>query len=617
MPRSRGGAQSAGRVSSSVPTFITLEGLTAFDTSGATSRMLRYSSDRPAWPEGYEPNRRCHGRTAYAAYHAAADYMARISPVAAAHAPILVWSNGHGHWYAGYYYRQGSMMPGGAEAVGTPAEAAASATVTTALGWSPPNRSDGQRSEGVNMRDYLWCVPCGDTGELGCVVCQEAVLQELNRLQSAAFGSGGPQRFVNTRLRSLNAWCERNGIRPTFLMAEMTCRGWFEVAGYVLAAWGGDALDSLRPDNSGYTAFSTPACPREAHRRERELRERAAAEAIRRERERAEKRARMKTFSKKRAALIGASLDELSDGLPYAKKGPGPGPKRLVGLEVEFNRNVYGGRTTTDWRDTWEGASVVSDGSCGLEAVTPPLAGECLRACVEDICDILNKGAGGCNERCSVHVHVDARDFSWDDMSRLIRVYQLVEPILYILGGQGRVTNHYCRPLGTRYSAVLEADYDKADKRMRVLQYASVPVREGRSKKGGDRYRGMNLLPWLAGKQSNAKDSTVEFRIHKNSHDPQRLVPWATLLSDLVSWVACHNDREADALPKGALRALVAMLPTHREYILARLREWKNETTANSAYPSSETGFHGGTKAVKPVRTVRVTGNKGVWSCAA
>lgn len=290
---------------------------------------------------------------------------------------------------------------------------------------------------------------------------------------------------------------------------------------------------------------------------------------------------------------------------------PWPAPKkssfpstRLVGVEWEFNTTC---KPFKKWSKKWRGG-LHSDGSCGWEAVTAPMAGDNIRACLRDLGALFKENGVESDHRCGIHVHVDAGDLNWRDMYRMIRVYERIEPALYILGGANRPRNSYCLPCGSRFAEALK---DKDDPRAELLfrvagsNYASnhSDARDWydglRSKKHGDRYRGLNLVPWLHAKRRKRSDATIEFRIHENTLDADRVASWAELLALVVDWAHTHNANALDKLPKSPLRALCAIAPSKREWIIERTRAWRAQTAPL-----------GSANTVRPVtRPIRVTEN--------
>ncbi len=296
-------------------------------------------------------------------------------------------------------------------------------------------------------------------------------------------------------------------------------------------------------------------------------------------------------------------------GIPFLASKTWKRSKRLVGLEVEHNQPA----NLATWNAGWRGC-VHADGSCGWEAVTTPLAGDNIEPCLVALTETLRKQSIRADSKCSVHVHVDASDVTWACMRRLLKVYSIVEPLLYVIGGQHRAFNRYCMPCGVAYSEAAKcADFKEA-----VLWVAlsggsrgmtGKELQRGRpQKKDGGRYRGLNIMPWAVGRKTRAPDTTIEFRIHRNSLDGKRLAGWAHLLASLVDFAVNSSDAEVNALPKSALRTLILACPTDKDWILKRVQSWRKATTCN---PSATTDDAGGEK---PIR--RISAAKG-WSVCA
>lgn len=260
---------------------------------------------------------------------------------------------------------------------------------------------------------------------------------------------------------------------------------------------------------------------------------------------------------------------------------------RLVGIEWEYN-TTNGSASLNAWRDKW-GGQIVHDGSCGYEAVTPPIAGDHMVNCLQELAAAFKASEAEIDDRCGLHVHIDASDLTWNDMYRFLRVYAHVEPILYMLAGQHRLTNRYCIPCGESFmnalgktdikGGVLEAAYSERGGRT-GHQYA----RGNPGKKDNNRYKGLNLCPWLAGRKIKAKDTTVEFRLHRNApyDQAERVINWTKLCARLVDWSVNSSDVDAKALPRSALRALCKVIaPECNDWILERIKLWRHATSFN------------------------------------
>jgi len=250
--------------------------------------------------------------------------------------------------------------------------------------------------------------------------------------------------------------------------------------------------------------------------------------------------------------------DECSDCCDCNKVGdPVIGPfdtfpvRRTIGIEWETkkastSRNLCGGAEI----------GIHSDSSIdGDELVTPPLAGDAIQRVVNALATWVDE----VDKKCSVHVHVYAKDLSPHGLLRLVRVHQHIERVLYALAGQHRRINSYCEPI--------EAEEAKT---MSNLRDAYGAYSDRGDKKDGNRYKSLNLVPVLRG------HATVEYRMHRDTDDPKRVGGWARLCCELVEWA--HNaDSAAETRILGLhpMRALREMAPHSHKWIAWRLVEWR------------------------------------------
>lgn len=255
------------------------------------------------------------------------------------------------------------------------------------------------------------------------------------------------------------------------------------------------------------------------------------------------------------------------------------GTSRMAGIEIEYN-DCRKFKPLSKWAAKW-GAGNHTDGSCGWEAVTAPAAGEKLQEQVREFGVAMKEAGGKADSRCGVHVHVDARDLGMHAIRRLAKLYGHVEPILYILGGQHRLQNRYCAHNGTRLRLAAESKswsheilrevYKKPNKQSLIAHISHKQAR----KRDNQRYTGMNLCPWVAGKTHKRPDTTIEFRLHENCIDSDRLINWTKTLLALVDFAKRSEWNDVKDSPKSALRLLCQISPETAKWIVAGVRLWR------------------------------------------
>ena len=286
------------------------------------------------------------------------------------------------------------------------------------------------------------------------------------------------------------------------------------------------------------------------------------------------------------------------EGRPRARAAASPADRRhfrsqrLAGVEIEYT-SCERFAPIAGYAET-HGASVHADGSCGWEVVTPPAAGDHLLKQLDTVCSALSSASAEHDDSCGVHVHVDVRDFRWADIARLTLLWEYLETTMYRLAGQGRADNSYCKPWnGELRRALAHAPHDpkgailscvltnSKDPKKRLEQHwrgSGPPCKKGIF----DRYRSMNLSPWLARiaarrasrmsrPAARREDATVEFRLHEDCHDAARLVPWTMLLVRIVEYALAHSEKEIAMLPS-PVAALRVIAPDARigAYLIAR-----------------------------------------------
>lgn len=282
---------------------------------------------------------------------------------------------------------------------------------------------------------------------------------------------------------------------------------------------------------------------------------------------------------------------------------------RLVGLEVEFNESPP--PAAREWAAMWAG-HIHSDGSCGYEAVTPPVAGKYIYPCLKSMQRALRDCSA--DNRCGVHVHVEAADLGWYDIRRLLHVWRLVEPVMFLIAGQNRLGNRYCGQIGASIWTDL-LSRDKAMSQEHILNLygtsrAAIRSRPAHKKDSG-RYKCLNLMPWLAQRRGNGLDTTIEFRLHRATLSADRLAHWAALVRNLVDWCVSHTDADATALPKSAARALATIAGSETAWVMARIKAWRNATTFVAVRQHAETDEAGNRLPRRAKRRIGVKG--GAW----
>lgn len=115
--------------------------------------------------------------------------------------------------------------------------------------------------------------------------------------------------------------------------------------------------------------------------------------------------------------------------------------------------------------------------------------------------------------RCSIHVHMNVRDLTWEEVFKLILIYLFFEKSLFKYSGD-RFSNNFCVPLFECPSVVSQLN----PKNTGVEWY---------------KYLALNILPiWGKHGESNCL-GTIEFRHMAGTTDVRKIVDWCNLLAGI------------------------------------------------------------------------------------
>jgi hypothetical protein len=201
-----------------------------------------------------------------------------------------------------------------------------------------------------------------------------------------------------------------------------------------------------------------------------------------------------------------------------------------VGIEIEVERVFRtSGVLLLEGDESFSEAHVwnnVEDGSLrnnGREFVSLPLKGNDILFALDFLETTLKKEknciAHEFTDRTSVHVHMNVRDLTMEQIKSLILTYIVVEPLLYSFVGGDRSKNIFCVP-------ITDASLTE------TLNYILTTTEHRRFLSGiGDwlKYTGFNLLPILS-------YGTVEFRHMLGTCSAKGLGTWINILLSMKKY---------------------------------------------------------------------------------
>lgn len=267
------------------------------------------------------------------------------------------------------------------------------------------------------------------------------------------------------------------------------------------------------------------------------------------------------------------------------KHNPSP---RFIAVEIEVAKSrkdaMYA--VCSAWR-----CAIVGDGSLppgGFEINTAPAGGDKYVEQIEEICEALRRDDARITSDCGLHVHVDARDFTYYDIRRLVLLYEQIEPALFATQPQSRQENRFCMPCGEKYANqlrnALRPKENKAAFFGAVYGADKGELRRGKGKKryAGDkynheRYHALNLHSWIY-------RGTVECRMHAGTVNAEKIIAWGMLWAGLLDYAMRMPENEIKKLKlrtmtqKQAFLLMTATGDNVRAYL-------KERWTRFSAYP--------------------------------
>lgn len=241
----------------------------------------------------------------------------------------------------------------------------------------------------------------------------------------------------------------------------------------------------------------------------------------------------------------------------YAIKGIIPFPYGIgIEVELEFNGNKPHAIAGPDSLIYWD---IKRDGSLknGVEFVvkTPLFSSSIVRALAELNATLIKQNTKPIlSERTSVHIHIDARDMSKEQISNFILLYLVFERVLFKYCGEDRADNVFCLS-AMKSDALINtlALFFNADNSLAADLSSSY-----------ERYASLNLA-------SLARFGSIEIRSHKGSHNAKQIISWINILLSLKRYVMHNNSLWGD-LPsyishEGPLEFMHAVFGTYSRYL--------------------------------------------------
>lgn len=204
--------------------------------------------------------------------------------------------------------------------------------------------------------------------------------------------------------------------------------------------------------------------------------------------------------------------------------------KRHVGFELEVE--MIENKTTfepipDDIRNciSWKG-----DGSLdyGREFLTLPANGDKLFNNIDKVADYIRRNKYKIKPNCGVHIHIDARDLTSEQLEKVFWVYRRFQERLFEMMPPSRQNNTYCHKLDN-WTVFDRAKYEK---------FNNFWYKTTRSTNEIDRevhrYAFANFSSYYMHRRVGGK--TIEIRLHSGTTDTKKLINWARINLKLFEW---------------------------------------------------------------------------------
>ena len=253
-------------------------------------------------------------------------------------------------------------------------------------------------------------------------------------------------------------------------------------------------------------------------------------------------------------------------------------PHRRMGIEIELE-NVSDKRYTS--LKLWETKNDASLRNGGLEFVTPILFGEDLVMATEELEKYFNSAniTPDITDRCSVHVHMDVRDYTTEQLKLLVLYYIIFEIPLFKYVGNNREHNIYCMPY-TKADALVDSArfalnyFDKKQKEDAYEDLRNFP-----------KYAALNLAPCIS-------YGSVEFRHHPGEYKSERLLQWLNIIQKLHLAAIAASENKYDPITGVSAIGVDAFIRS----------VFGDELFKILSYPGIERDIYTGVRTAQPIK---------------
>lgn len=222
-----------------------------------------------------------------------------------------------------------------------------------------------------------------------------------------------------------------------------------------------------------------------------------------------------------------------------------------VGVEVEAE-NVTNLNTLSKGIKFWEN---VRDGSLRGKSnefvFAQPLRGKDIIDALLELEKAINKYCPNIdmNERTSLHVHIDIRNYNTVQLLNYILLFMIFERVLFSYVGEERAYSNFCTPLYDCKDTIHEVND--------LLNSNANIVHRCFSSQG--KYSSMNI-------GSVSRFGSVEFRMHKGTYKSKEIIDWINILMCLKNYVNNYKGNSQELIDQVCEKGIVFFIDVFNKY---------------------------------------------------
>lgn len=227
-------------------------------------------------------------------------------------------------------------------------------------------------------------------------------------------------------------------------------------------------------------------------------------------------------------------LNDLLQEVPIEFPTVLPTWKLGIEVEVEKTQNVY---ITTKTNKIWKQKEDASLKIYGKEFVSCPIKAKYAEAALKTLLNDLMVGNAEFTPRCSIHIHINARSLTLDQIKSILYIYVSVEDLLFNFVGEQRRKSIFCVPLKETQDLYFINKYIEHPTLINWLKYTA-----------------LNLLPMW-----KPHMGTLEFRHLHGTYNIEKILTWINIILCIV--------RFAKKRPHKTLVSDIYKLNTNSSYL--------------------------------------------------